>query len=124
MRLGFTLGLIRVIISGFGKDRFVYNNTANSTLSHQYIYCIYWSTMTLTAIGDAADPVEEIEYLFTVVDFLLGILIFASIVGNVGSMISNMNAVRVEFQQRMDGVKQYMVKNRVSKGVTLFPQTK
>lgn len=95
----------------------MYNNTAESTLSHQYIYCIYWSTMTLTAIGDAADPVEEIEYLFTVVDFLLGILIFASIVGNVGSMISNMNAVRVEFQQRMDGIKQYMAKNRVSKGI-------
>lgn len=78
---------------------------------------MYWSTMTLTAIGDAADPVEEVEYLFTVIDFLLGILIFASIVGNVGSMISNMNATRVDFQQRMDAVKQYMVIRRVSKGM-------
>ena len=77
---------------------------------------MYWSTMTLTAIGDAADPVEEVEYLFTLTDFLLGILIFASIVGNVGSMISNMNAARVEFQQRMDAVKHFMTKSRVSKG--------
>jgi hypothetical protein len=102
--------------SGFGKDRFVYHNTPNTTLSHQYIYCMYWSTMTLTAIGDAADPVEEVEYLFTVIDFLLGILIFASIVGNVGSMIANMNAARAEFQQRMDSVKQYMLIRHVSKG--------
>ena len=107
--------------AGFGKDRFVYNNSVNTTLSHQYIYCLYWSTMTLTAIGDAADPVEEVEYLFTLVDFLLGILIFASIVGNVGSMISNMNAARVDFQQRMDAVKHFMTKSRVSRGRLLQP---
>jgi hypothetical protein len=56
-----------------------------------------------------------VEYLFVVVDFLAGVLIFATIVGNIGSMISNMNVARVEFQNRMDGVKQYMAFRRVSK---------
>lgn len=107
---------------GFGSDRFVYNNTipltgGSRTLSHQYIYCIYWSTMTLTAIGEAADPQMDLEYLFVVIDFLIGILIFATIVGNVGSMISNMNAARVEFQQRMDAVKQYMEIRKVSRDI-------
>lgn len=101
---------------GFGSDRFVYNNTLDS-LSHQYIYCVYWSTMTLTAIGEAADPVRDEEYLFVVIDFLIGILIFATIVGNVGSMISNMNAARVEFQMKMDAVKQYMEIRKVSKDI-------
>ena len=32
----------------------------------------------------------------------------ASIVGNIGSMITNMNAARAEFQNRMDAIKQYM----------------
>jgi len=50
-----------------------------------------------------------------VADFLAGVLIFATIVGNIGSMISNMNVARVEFQNRMDGVKQYMAFRRVSK---------
>lgn len=99
---------------GFGTDRWVFNITQHPHLSYQYIYCIYWSTMTLTAIGEAADPVREEEYLFVVVDFLIGILIFATIVGNVGSMISNMNAARVEFQSRMDAVKQYMEFRKVS----------
>ena len=111
---------------GFGSDSFVYNNTMFDTevgevtsrsLSHQYIYCIYWSTMTLTAIGEAADPVRDEEYLFVVIDFLIGILIFATIVGNVGSMISNMNAARVEFQQKMDAVKQYMEIRKVSRDI-------
>lgn len=35
-------------------------------------------------------------------------LIFATIVGNVGSMITNMNAARAEFQARIDAIKQYM----------------
>ena len=108
---------------GFGSDRFVYNNTipgipgSSRSLSHQYIYCIYWSTMTLTAIGEAADPVKDEEYLFVVIDFLIGILIFATIVGNVGSMISNMNAARVEFQQKMDAVKRYMELRRVPRDI-------
>ena len=28
--------------------------------------------------------------------------------GNIGSMITNMNAARAEFQNRMDAIKQYM----------------
>jgi cyclic nucleotide gated channel alpha 3 len=68
----------------------------------------YWSTLTLTTIGETPQPETDAEYLFVVIDFLAGVLIFATIVGNIGSMITNMNAARVEFQNRMDGIKQYM----------------
>lgn len=33
--------------------------------------------------------------------------------GNIGSMISNMNVARVDFQNKMDGVKQYMAFRKV-----------
>lgn len=38
---------------GFGTDNWVYNvnGTKNGTLSRQYIYSFYWSTLTLTTIG-------------------------------------------------------------------------
>ncbi|KAI5736043.1 hypothetical protein M8J77_025884 [Diaphorina citri] len=102
---------------GFGQDNWVYNNTGanNSCLSRQYIYSFYWSTLTLTTIGETPQPEIDVEYLFVVADFLAGVLIFATIVGNIGSMISNMNVARVEFQNRMDGVKQYMAFRRVTK---------
>ena len=48
------------------------------------------------------------EYLFVTFDFLIGVLIFATIVGNIGSMITNMNATRAEFRNKMDAIKQYM----------------
>ena len=42
-------------------------------------------------------------------------LIFATIVGNVTYTVSNMNAAKNEFQDRMDGIKQYMHSRSVSK---------
>ncbi|KAL3879497.1 hypothetical protein ACJMK2_031793, partial [Sinanodonta woodiana] len=103
---------------GFGSDIWVYPNISipkYQTLTRKYIYSFYWSTLTLTTIGETPQPEKDIEFLFIVVDFLIGVLIFATIVGNVGSMISNMNATRAEFQQKMDGVKQYMEFRKVTK---------
>ena len=99
---------------GFGTDSWVYFNTdeelypINASLTRMYVYSFYWSTLTLTTIGETPRPEQDIEYIFVVCDFLVGVLIFATIVGNVGSMITNMNQARTDFQRRMDGVKQYM----------------
>lgn len=40
------------------------------------------------------------EYVFTGCTFLIGVLLFATIVGNMGDVISSMNATRAEFQER------------------------
>ncbi|XP_068164136.1 cyclic nucleotide-gated channel rod photoreceptor subunit alpha [Antennarius striatus] len=103
---------------GFGADRFVYPDPSNpefGRLVRKYAYSMYWSTLTLTTIGETPPPVENSEYLFVVTDFLVGVLIFATIVGNVGSMITNMNAARADFQSRIDAIKQYMSFRKVTK---------
>ncbi|XP_006900779.1 PREDICTED: cyclic nucleotide-gated cation channel alpha-3-like [Elephantulus edwardii] len=103
---------------GFGTDSWVYPNISipeYGRLSRKYIYSLYWSTLTLTTIGETPPPVKDEEYLFVVIDFLVGVLIFATIVGNVGSMISNMNASRAEFQAKIDSIKQYMKFRKVTK---------
>ncbi|XP_008592663.1 PREDICTED: cyclic nucleotide-gated cation channel alpha-3 isoform X2 [Galeopterus variegatus] len=103
---------------GFGTDSWVYPNISSpeyGRLTRKYIYSLYWSTLTLTTIGETPPPVKDEEYLFVVIDFLVGVLIFATIVGNVGSMISNMNASRAEFQAKIDSIKQYMQFRKVTK---------
>ncbi|CAI9551916.1 unnamed protein product [Staurois parvus] len=103
---------------GFGTDTWVYPNNSHpeyGRMARKYIYSLYWSTLTLTTIGETPPPVKDIEFLFVVFDFLIGVLIFATIVGNVGSMISNMNASRAEFQSKIDSIKQYMQFRNVSK---------
>ncbi|NWI11135.1 CNGA2 protein, partial [Crypturellus soui] len=103
---------------GFGTDTWVYPNFTDPEygyLTREYVYCLYWSTLTLTTIGETPPPVTDEEYLFVIFDFLVGVLIFATIVGNVGSMIANMNATRAEFQAKIDAVKHYMQFRKVSK---------
>uniref|UniRef100_A0A674MWJ5 Cyclic nucleotide gated channel subunit alpha 2 n=1 Tax=Takifugu rubripes TaxID=31033 RepID=A0A674MWJ5_TAKRU len=103
---------------GFGSDTWVFPNISRpeySSLTRSYVYCLYWSTLTLTTIGEMPAPVRDEEYLFVVFDFLVGVLIFATIVGNVGSMIANMNATRAEFQARIDAIKHYMHFRKVNK---------
>ncbi|XP_040525696.1 cyclic nucleotide-gated olfactory channel isoform X1 [Gallus gallus] len=103
---------------GFGEDSWVYPNVTDPEygyLTREYVYCLYWSTLTLTTIGETPPPVRDEEYLFVIFDFLIGVLIFATIVGNVGSMISNMNATRAEFQAKIDAIKHYMQFRKVSK---------
>ncbi|KAL1023397.1 hypothetical protein UPYG_G00040300 [Umbra pygmaea] len=104
-------------IIGFGTDTWVYPNISHpehGRLARKYIYCLYWSTLTLTTIGETPPPVRDIEYLFIVADFLIGVLIFATIVGNVGAMISNMNKNSAEFHAKIDSIKQYMEFRKVS----------
>ena len=43
-----------------------------------------------------------------------GVLVVSSIVGNIGTMIENMNAARADYQNKMDSIKQYMVFRKVT----------
>lgn len=99
---------------GFGADEWVYpalddpEEPAFGEPMRKYSFSLYWSTLTLTTIGETPPPALDSEFLFHVVDFLVGVLIFATIVGNIATMISNMNAAQAQFQARIDNIKHYM----------------
>ncbi|CAH1263159.1 CNGA1 [Branchiostoma lanceolatum] len=48
------------------------------------------------------------EYTFTGLTFLIGVFLFATVVGNVGDVISSLRHARTEFQARLDRVKMYL----------------
>ncbi|XP_078402226.1 cyclic nucleotide-gated channel alpha-4 [Cetorhinus maximus] len=86
---------------GFGRDPWVYPNISdpdNARLGRQYLYSFYYSTLILSTIGNTPAPVREEEYLFVMADILIAVLVFASIVGNMESIVSNLDkAVRSVF---------------------------
>ncbi|XP_076001833.1 cyclic nucleotide gated channel subunit alpha 1a [Genypterus blacodes] len=106
---------------GFGSDAWVYPALDDpeapeyGTAMRKYSFSLYWSTLTLTTIGETPSPALDSEFFFHVMDFLVGVLIFATIVGNIATMISNMNAAQAQFQSRIDKIKQYMRVRKVSK---------
>lgn len=54
------------------------------------------------------------RYVFTIVSYLIGVFIFATIVGQVGNVITNRNANRLEFERLLDGAKTYMRHHKVN----------
>lgn len=78
---------------GFGSDRWVYPNItipAFASMRRQYFYCFWFSAQIFTTVGDTPLPKREEEYLFMIADLLIAVLVFASIVGNVGNVITNL----------------------------------
>ncbi|KAK6642142.1 hypothetical protein RUM44_013865 [Polyplax serrata] len=57
------------------------------------------------------------KYLFTIISYLIGVFIFATIVGQVGNVITNRNANRLEFERLLDGAKTYMRHHKVPGGM-------
>ncbi|CDQ96341.1 unnamed protein product [Oncorhynchus mykiss] len=53
---------------GFGSDTWVYPNISHpehGRLARKYIYCLYWSTLTLTTIGETPPPIAINVHLDT-----------------------------------------------------------
>ncbi|KAG7280178.1 hypothetical protein CRUP_037762, partial [Coryphaenoides rupestris] len=78
---------------GLGADRWVYPNTSVpvfNSMRRQYFYCFWFSAQIFTTVGDTPLPDREEEYLFMIADLLIAVLVFASIVGNVGNVITNL----------------------------------
>lgn len=51
----------------------------------RYIYSFYWSTLMLTTVGEVPWPIRSVELIIVIMDLMTGVLIFATIVGNVGT---------------------------------------
>ncbi|CAG0900079.1 unnamed protein product [Darwinula stevensoni] len=84
-----------------------------ATLTRKYLGSLYWSMLTLTTIGDLPAPDTDEQYLFTIVSYLIGVFVFATIVGQVGNVITNRNANRLEFERLLDSAKLYMRHHKV-----------
>ncbi|VDM32485.1 unnamed protein product [Hydatigera taeniaeformis] len=74
------------------------------SLLRKYLQSFYWATLTLTTIGDITAPEATFEYAFTITTYLIGVFVFATIVGQVGNIINNRNAARLSFENLLSKV--------------------
>lgn len=64
----------------------------------QYLHALYWSTMALTrSVGDPP-PTTSAECVVAVVQCVLGVLLFAAILGHVANIVTSVSAGRKDFQ--------------------------
>uniref|UniRef100_A0A665UV26 Cyclic nucleotide gated channel subunit alpha 4 n=1 Tax=Echeneis naucrates TaxID=173247 RepID=A0A665UV26_ECHNA len=103
---------------GFGSDNWVYPNITRAefaSMRRQYFYCFWFSAQIFTTVGDTPLPKREEEYLFMIADLLIAVLVFASIVGNVGNVISSLRDRDNVFFPNHELVKAYLRSHNISK---------
>ncbi|VDL71531.1 unnamed protein product [Nippostrongylus brasiliensis] len=90
----------------FWSGKFVKWEMGN--FSREYSMSIYWSALTITTCGQQPYPSSSPQNMLEVIDTLIGVLVFATIIGGVGSVVTHMNEDVYDFRQKMDGIKFYM----------------
>lgn len=90
------------------------NVSSTSMLVYEYIACFYWSTLMLTTIGEVENPDNTLESIVMISNFLTAIVLVATLVGNISSVISNMSIEQDTFKQRVDAIKSLMKMRKVS----------
>eukprot|EP01028_Stygiella_incarcerata_P006275 TRINITY_DN256_c0_g3_i1.p1 TRINITY_DN256_c0_g3~~TRINITY_DN256_c0_g3_i1.p1 ORF type:complete len:504 (+),score=123.45 TRINITY_DN256_c0_g3_i1:147-1658(+) len=78
----------------------------------QYLASFYWALVTMTGYGGAL-PITDSETLFTLFVVLLGVAVFVTIIGTVGSLVTNLDSSASFFRQKMDTINDYMKYRRL-----------
>uniref|UniRef100_A0A1I8AQB3 Cyclic nucleotide-binding domain-containing protein n=2 Tax=Steinernema glaseri TaxID=37863 RepID=A0A1I8AQB3_9BILA len=99
------------LINYWSPEKF--NEAHFSNLAKEYVLSMYWSSMTITTLGEQPEPNFSYQNLYEIMDTIIGILLFAVIVGSVGDMVANSNAYTSDLRGQLDGVKLFMKTRQV-----------
>ena len=103
-------------LDGFPADSWVASEGLESAPARtQYIRSLYWGIVTTTTVGYGdITPNRDVEYVFTMITILLGASMYAFIIGNIASLISNLDSGKAAFWSRVETVNQYLRSRRVT----------
>ena len=107
-------------VQGFGTTPFVPSRSMieeNDGLS-QYLHSFYVALTLASGIGEAKFPVTNLEIAFALVVSLVGITIYATIIGNVGSLLSQKDPNVVLYEDKIESVRTFMKYHKLPNELT------
>ncbi|KAL8576836.1 hypothetical protein ACOMHN_064063 [Nucella lapillus] len=69
----------------------------------QYLHALHWSLITLTTIGPPPAPRTVGEYCFVIFELIFALVLFATFLGHIANIVTNVSAARKEFQGNGEG---------------------
>ena len=63
-----------------------------------YLKSVYWTVLAMTTIGDLPWPQEQSEFLYVIFELVIGLITFATVLGFIANIVTNVSAARKDFQ--------------------------
>jgi len=86
----------------------------------QYIRALYWCVTTIATIGYgdySPSHDSNLQIIYTVVVMIFGVGMYGYIIGNIASLIANLDVARANYQKKMEEINDFLRTKRVPQGM-------
>jgi voltage-gated potassium channel len=81
-----------------------------------YIDAIYWCITTITTVGYGdISPVTDLQKILTMAAMFLGVAVYGYVIGNVASLLSNIDKTKANFLKQMEDINSFLSYKSVPK---------